>query len=60
MVREVTPFVSVVVPAWMDGPVINALAKRNHWSYAQAKEALRNLGHMPSNLKPVEEDDDDE
>jgi hypothetical protein len=45
-----------MVEPWMDGPVITALAKRNHWSYEQAKEALRNLGHMPTKIK-VETDD---
>jgi hypothetical protein len=57
MVREVTPFVSVSCPEWMDGPVIKALAKKNHWSYEQAKASLQALGHMPSRKLPTEADD---
>jgi hypothetical protein len=47
------------LPAHLDGPVIRALAKRNGWTYEQAKASLEAYGDMPTKVK-LENDDDDE
>ena len=49
MVRDVDPFVQIDnLPPWLDGQVIRALAKKNYWTYDQAKSSLEALGHMPT------------
>jgi hypothetical protein len=52
MVRDVRPFGQVDhLPAWLDGPTIKALAKRNGWTYEQAQASLEAYGAKPTNIK---------